>query len=56
MDVLPPPTLYGWSNVVYSLHEYHFEDTTDVGPVETGMVNQVIDFHNHQSERSRQYW
>jgi endoglucanase len=42
-DVLPPPTQYGWTNVVYSMHAYP-------GGAPTDEVNkQVSDFNSHQS-------
>lgn len=42
-DVLPPPTKYGWTNVVYSMHAYP-------GGAPTEEINkQVSDFKRHQS-------
>jgi len=42
-DVLPPPTQYGWTNVVYSMHAYP-------GGAPAAEVNkQVNDFNSHQS-------
>jgi O-glycosyl hydrolase/aryl-phospho-beta-D-glucosidase BglC (GH1 family) len=46
-DELPPPSTYGWTNVVYSMHEYQSAATT--AAVETGSNDQVSDFNNHAS-------
>jgi aryl-phospho-beta-D-glucosidase BglC (GH1 family) len=44
--MLPNPTQYGWTNVVYSMHEYQWGATNAAG-IEAGADNQVADFHNH---------
>ncbi len=46
-NMLPSPSVYGWTNIVYSMHEYQFGGTTN--QVETGSDNQVLDFDNHLS-------
>ena len=46
-DMLPNPSLYGWTNVVYSMHEYQFGGT--LAQCETGSDNQLKDFNNHKS-------
>lgn len=46
-SMLPPPSTFGWSNVVYEMHEYQWNGTAS--QVENGAVNQVNDFKNHQS-------
>lgn len=46
-SMLPAPSVYGWSNIVYSMHEYQFSGTTN--QVEAGSDNQVTDFANHLS-------
>lgn len=46
-NMLPPPSQYGWTNVVYEMHEYQFNGTT--AQVERGSDNQVTDFKNHAS-------
>ncbi len=49
-SMLPPPSQYGWSNVVYSMHEYA-QGTNGQAPtdaqVQAGTANQVNDFYNH---------
>jgi endoglucanase len=47
-SMLPPPSQYGWTNVVYQMHEYQFGDPSAAG-VQTGAQNQVNDFNNHSS-------
>ncbi len=47
-NMLPSPTTYSWTNVVYQMHEYQWSNTTVIG-VETGANNQVTDFNNHKS-------
>lgn len=42
-DVLPPPTHYGWTNVVYSMHAYPGGAPADE------LNKQVSDFSSHQS-------
>jgi hypothetical protein len=44
-DVLPPPTQYGWTNVVYSMHAYPGGSDTPTNEIN----KQVNDFNNHQS-------
>ena len=46
-SMLPAPSAYGWTNIVYSMHEYQFGGNT--AAVETGSDNQVVDFDNHLS-------
>ncbi len=46
-SMLPAPSVYGWTNIVYSMHEYQFGGSTN--QVETGSDNQVADFNNHLS-------
>ena len=45
--VLPAPTVYNWSNVVYSMHAY--AGTTSFSGVQAEVNKQVNDFHSHQS-------
>jgi aryl-phospho-beta-D-glucosidase BglC (GH1 family) len=46
-SMLPNPSVYGWTNVVYSMHEYQFGGDTTA--VLTGSTNQVNDFNSHKS-------
>jgi aryl-phospho-beta-D-glucosidase BglC (GH1 family) len=46
-SMLPSPSSEGWTNVVYEMHEYEWNDSEAV--VEQGSVNQVNDFNNHAS-------
>jgi endoglucanase len=46
-SMLPAPSLYGWTNVVYSMHEYQWGG--NVAQCEAGSDNQVTDFNNHKS-------
>ncbi len=46
-SMLPDPSTYGWTNVVYSMHEYQYGG--DVAQVEGGSDGQVDDFANHVS-------
>jgi aryl-phospho-beta-D-glucosidase BglC (GH1 family) len=46
-SMLPNPSMYGWTNVVYSMHEYQNGGNTQ--QVLTGSTNQVTDFNNHKS-------
>jgi endoglucanase len=46
-SMLPNPNVYGWTNVVYEMHEYQWNQPTNV--VEQGATNQVNDFKNHAS-------
>ncbi len=45
--MLPSPSTYGWTNMVYEMHEYQWSGT--VTAVESGAGNQVTDFNNHKS-------
>jgi endoglucanase len=45
--MLAPPSTFGWTNVIYEMHEYQWSGR--VSAVENGAVNQVNDFKNHQS-------
>jgi endoglucanase len=47
-NMLPPPSQYGWTNVVYQMHEYQFGNMTAAG-VTQGAQNQVNDFNAHAS-------
>ena len=47
-SMLPSPTQYGWTNVVYEMHEYQYNQSEAV--VEQGSTNQVNDFNNHASD------
>ncbi|WP_263366758.1 glycoside hydrolase family 5 protein [Edaphobacter bradus] len=44
-NMLPNPSQYGWTNVVYEMHEYQFNGSQS--KVEQGSTNQVNDFNNH---------
>ena len=46
-SMLPNPSDEGWTNVVYEMHEYQWNQSESV--VEQGSVNQVNDFNNHAS-------
>jgi len=46
-SMLPSPSTDGWTNVVYEMHEYQYNQTEAV--VEQGSTNQVNDFNNHAS-------
>ncbi|WP_394844746.1 glycoside hydrolase family 5 protein [Pendulispora brunnea] len=46
-SMLPPPSQYGWTNVVYEMHEYQFNGTE--AQVRAGTDRQVADFNNHAS-------
>lgn len=46
-SMLPSPSTYGWTNVVYEMHEY--QNGGDTAQVEAGAQNQVNDFNNHKS-------
>jgi aryl-phospho-beta-D-glucosidase BglC (GH1 family) len=48
-SMLPAPSSQGWSNVVYEMHEYQWNDTSNPSGVEAGTNNQVSDFKNHSS-------
>jgi endoglucanase len=46
-NMLPAPSTYGWTNIVYSMHEYQYGGS--VSTIEAGSDNQVADFNNHKS-------
>jgi aryl-phospho-beta-D-glucosidase BglC (GH1 family) len=46
-SMLPNPSVYGWTNIVYSMHEYQYGGS--VAQIEAGADNQVADFGNHLS-------
>ena len=46
-DMLPAPSVYGWTNIVYSMHEYQWGGS--VAQIEAGADAQVTDFNNHAS-------
>jgi aryl-phospho-beta-D-glucosidase BglC (GH1 family) len=46
-DMLPPPSTFGWTNVIYEMHEYQWSGTASA--VENGAVNQVNQFKSHAS-------
>lgn len=46
-SMLPAPSVYGWTNIAYSMHEYQYGGS--VAQIESGSDNQVIDFNNHSS-------
>ncbi len=48
-DVLPNPAVYGWTNVLYQVHEYAWNSTNDPAGVMAGTDKQVNDFRAHQS-------
>ncbi len=48
-SMLPNPSSQGWTDVVYEMHEYQWNDTNNPGGVEAGTNNQVSDFQNHAS-------
>jgi aryl-phospho-beta-D-glucosidase BglC (GH1 family) len=45
--MLPNPSVYGWTNIIYSMHEYQWNGA--VAQIESGADNQVADFQNHLS-------
>jgi endoglucanase len=45
--MLPNPSVYGWTNIIYSMHEYQWNGT--IAQIESGADNQVADFQNHLS-------
>jgi aryl-phospho-beta-D-glucosidase BglC (GH1 family) len=47
--MLPNPATYGWTNVVYQMHEYQWGGTGDPAQVRAGIDRQVSDFVNHRS-------
>lgn len=46
-SMLPPPSQYGWTNVMYEMHEYQWGGSE--AQVRAGSDNQVNDFNNHAS-------
>ena len=46
-SALPDPATQGWTNVVYSMHEYQMNSPDST--VRAGITNQVNDFNNHAS-------
>jgi len=46
-NVLPSPSSEGWTNVVYSFHEYEYNGSQSA--VEAGSANQVTQFNNYSS-------
>jgi hypothetical protein len=46
-SMLPNPTTYGWTNVMYEMHDYDWTGT--LSAVEGGADGQVSDFNNHKS-------
>jgi aryl-phospho-beta-D-glucosidase BglC (GH1 family) len=46
-SMLPNPNVYGWTNVVYQMHEYQWNGSQ--AQVQQGATNQVNDFNNHAS-------
>jgi endoglucanase len=46
-SMLPDPSTYGWTNVVYEMHEYQYNSSAST--IESGSTNQVNDFNNHAS-------
>jgi hypothetical protein len=47
-SMLPAPTQYGWTNIVYEMHEYQYSNSSAAG-VQAGTDRQVADFNNHAS-------
>jgi len=47
-SMLPNPAQFGWTNVVYQMHEYQFSNPSATG-VQNGANRQVADFNNHAS-------
>jgi aryl-phospho-beta-D-glucosidase BglC (GH1 family) len=48
-SMLPNPASQGWTDVMYEMHEYQWNDTNNPAGVEAGTNNQVSDFQNHSS-------
>ncbi len=46
-NMLPNPASYGWTNVVYEMHEYQYNSSA--AQVQQGSTNQVNDFNSHSS-------
>ena len=44
--MLPAPSVYGWTNIVYQMHEYQWS-ATNVAGIEAGADSQVADYQNH---------
>jgi aryl-phospho-beta-D-glucosidase BglC (GH1 family) len=51
-DVLPPPSMFGWSNVVYSMHAY----AGSSGGVQGEVNKQTSDFLAHQANSGSMAW
>ena len=47
-DMLPAPSLYGWTNVVYELHEYQGQSAS-AAQIMSGADAQAVDFAKHAS-------
>jgi len=45
--MLPNPLEYGWTNIIYSMHEYQYGGS--ISQIEQGSDNQVTDFNSHKS-------
>jgi len=48
-SMLPNPATYGWTNVMYQMHEYQFGSTGDPVAIKAGTDRQVADFNAHKS-------
>ena len=48
-SMLPNPASYRWTNVVYEMHEYQWNSTSNPAGVRAGIDNQVRDFKSHRS-------
>ncbi|MBI0329045.1 glycoside hydrolase family 5 protein [Burkholderia plantarii] len=48
-DMLPPPSQYGWTNVVYEMHEYQWNANGNASVIDAGADRQATDFANHAS-------
>jgi endoglucanase len=46
-SMLPDPSVFGWTNVAYQMHEYQWN--APESQVRQGATNQVNDFNNHAS-------
>ena len=49
LDALPDPSTEGWTNVVYQVHEYQWNSTTNAAGIEAGTNWRVQDYKNHLS-------
>jgi aryl-phospho-beta-D-glucosidase BglC (GH1 family) len=45
-NMLPNPSVYGWTNIVYQMHEYQW-GATNAATIEAGADKQVADFQAH---------